>query len=47
MNYMKIETMKIRSKSSKKYGINVLVSKGNLYIELGLGKLVFMIGILK
>lgn len=42
---MKIETMKIKSNSIKKYGINVLFSKGNFYIELGLGKLVFMVGV--
>jgi hypothetical protein len=42
---MKIETMKIKSKQSKKYGLAFLLSKGNFFIELGFGKTVFLIGL--
>lgn len=44
---MKLETMKVRSKTSRKFGINIIISKGNLYLELGLGKLTLIIGLMK
>jgi hypothetical protein len=44
---MKLETMKVRSKASRKFGINIIFSKGNIYLELGLGKLTYIIGLMK
>ena len=44
---MKIETMKITSWNSKKLGISVILSKGNFYLEINLGKKTFIIGFVK
>lgn len=42
---MKIETLKIKSKVSRRYGVCILFSNRKFFIEFGFGKLVFMIGV--
>ena len=44
---MKLQTMKIRSKDTKKIGVNFITSNKNFYVELNLGKLTFLIGFFK
>jgi hypothetical protein len=39
--------MKVRSKTSRKFGLNFIISKGNFYVEFGLGKLTLIIGFVK
>jgi hypothetical protein len=44
---LEIETLKVRTKYGRKIGIQILIQKIGLFIEIGLGKTTYLIGFLK
>jgi hypothetical protein len=42
---MKLETLKIRSNFTRKIGFYFVISKSRIYFEMGLGKLIIMVGV--